>query len=483
MSKEGFFEFHQRIKGARAPKPDSKKTVPTDGQPAALTVTQLTAMVDKAVKTLPNSVTVRGEVSNYRGKQSSGHIYFTLKDDSACLNAVIWRDAAARVKFEIEDGMEVIATGRVVVFAPQGKYQLNTIDLQAAGRGALELALRQLQAKLSAEGLFAADRKRPIPHYPRRIVMITSRSTAALQDMLKVLRRLSFLKLFVYHVPVQGEGSGEKIVAAISHLNEKAKDIGGADVILLARGGGSLEDLWAFNEEIVARAMAASRIPIVTGIGHEIDTSIADLVADHHAHTPTQAAQIVVQNWIRAADELIYSQTRLNRGLRQTALGARQRLVAVERHEMFRRPMDRIQMLRQLLDDRQRGIALAMAGHWRDANRRWSAAHTRFQEIHPRHAIALANQKLHSQSQRLRTTFASMLQSRAAKVQSFEQQLNALSPQAVLSRGYAIVTLKKTGEIVRSVSQLTPGDKLRTQLKDGQVESVVQDSKQMSLFE
>ena len=284
------------------------------------TVTQLTAAIEKAIKTgVPASITVRGEVSNVSDRQASGHLYFTMKDSGASINCVMWRDNAARLQFRLEDGLEIIATGRVTVYAPQGRYQLTVQQILPAGRGALELAFRQLQARLSAEGLFDADRKKTIPQYPTRIVLLTSRATAALQDMLKVLRRFPWLKLMVYHVPVQGDGSAAKIAAAIDHLSRHAADIGGVDVILLARGGGSLEDLWSFNEEIVARAIAASRIPVITGIGHEVDCSISDLVADYHAHTPTEAAQVVSQHWKRAADSLSQAQTRLRNIVRQTA--------------------------------------------------------------------------------------------------------------------------------------------------------------------
>src|SRR5271170_125071 len=223
---ENFFDFQQRMAERKAPKPLTE-------QDEALTVTQLTAAIEKAIKTgVPASITVRGEVSNVSDRQASGHLYFTMKDSGASINCVMWRDNAARLQFRLEDGLEIIATGRVTVYAPQGRYQLTVQRLLPAGRGALELAFRQLQARLSAEGLFDADRKKPIPQYPSRIVLLTSRATAALQDMLKVLRRFPWLKLMVYHVPVQGDGSAAKIAAAIDHLSRRAEDIGGVDVIL-----------------------------------------------------------------------------------------------------------------------------------------------------------------------------------------------------------------------------------------------------------
>jgi exodeoxyribonuclease VII large subunit len=451
---ESFFDFHQRVAEKRA---GNKPPEPAD----ALTITQLTATIEKAIKTgVPGVVTVRGEVSNASGRQASGHLYFTLKDPNACIGCVMWRDNASQLKFKLEDGLEIIAVGRVSVYAPQGRYQLQVTQLQPAGRGALELAFRQLQAKLAAEGLFDADRKKPIPEYPSRIVLMTSRATAALQDMLKVLRRFPWINVMLYHVPVQGEGSGEKIAEAISHLNRHVAKMGGADIIILARGGGSLEDLWAFNEEVVARAIAGSRIPIVTGIGHEVDCSISDLVADYHAHTPTEAAQVVTQHWRTVANLLSQSHSRVQRLVRQSVQDARQRVSAAQRHEFFRRPLDRIQVFRQLLDDRQKSATLALQAR-----------------------LVHARQRLAALDPRLSAAAKLSLQMRATRLDALDRQLQALSPQAVLNRGYTITTMKKTGQILRRSAETKMGDRLLTRFADGETESVVQDSRQMSLFE
>jgi len=475
---EGFFDIYQKTKGRKA-----KADVPAASASEALTVSQVTKLVEKSIAAgVPATIAVRGEVSNVR-QQSTGHLYFTLKDVGACLNCVMWREAAGRLKFKIADGVEMIATGRITVYPPQGRYQLRADTLQPVGQGALELAFRQLQEKLKAEGLFAPERKKQIPRYPRRIAMVTSKSTAALQDMLKVLRRFKWLKLSLYHVPVQGEGAGEKIAAAIAHLNQRSADVGGVDVILLARGGGSLEDLWAFNEEIVVRAVAGSKIPIITGVGHEIDTTIADLAADYHAHTPTEAAQIVTQHWKKAADELSMNRTRLRRSLRQIVLDGRAGLTAIERHEFFRRPKDRLQILGQILDDRQRAMSLAVSKSLRTIDRRMNEMVHRFQSVHPRHRLALARKELESHGRRLRTVALASIRDRRNRLDSLDHQLTALSPQAVLNRGYSITTIRKTGKILRSASEAKPGDRLMTRLADGEVESDVRDSKQLSLFE
>jgi exodeoxyribonuclease VII large subunit len=453
VSADGFFDVYQRVKGKK------KNDSPLGTEP--LSVSELTRIVDKAIKSgVPAAVLVRGEISNARDRQASGHCYFTLKDAGACINCVMWCEAVSRLPFKLQDGVEMIAAGRVTVYAPQGKYQLNVQTLQPVGRGALELAFQQLQAKLAAQGLFAPQRKKPIPAYPARLVMLTSRSTAALPDMLKVLRRYPWLKLMLYHVPVQGEGSGDKIAAAIAHLNQHAASIGGVDVILLARGGGSLEDLWAFNEESLAHAAAASKIPIVTGIGHEIDCCIVDLVADYHAHTPTEAAQIVTQHWKKAGEQLGYSQTRLRRGQVQIVQDSAGRLAAILRHEIFRRPQERIRMLGQILDDRQRAASLALQG-------RLQRAQQRFASLQPRLSLAARG----------------WLAMRGARLDATDGRLAALSPQAVLRRGYTMTTLKKTGQILRAAAEVKAGDRILTQFADGQTESVVHDSRQLSLFE
>lgn len=452
MSADGFFDVYQRVKGPKAAAPPGEEPI---------SVSELTRRIDKAIKTgVAASVLVRGEISNTRDRQASGHCYFTLKDAGACINCVMWRDAASRLTFKLQDGVEMIAAGRVSVYAPQGKYQLTVQTLQPIGRGALELAFRQLQAKLAALGLFAAERKKPIPQYPLRLALVTSRATAALADMLKVLRRFAWLRLLLYHVPVQGDGSAQKIADAISHLSARAGDVGGVDVILLARGGGSLEDLWPFNEEIVAHAIAASAIPVVTGIGHEIDCCIADLVGDYHAHTPTEAAQIVTGHWKKASDHLGLTQARLRRGQRQIISDAAARVTAIGRHEIFRRPAERLRTLAQLLDDRQRALSLSLQGRLRHAA-----------------------QRLATVEPRLGLSGRSALSVRRARIDAMDRQLQAVSPSAVLRRGYTITTNKKTGEILRSAAALKPSDRILTRFADGQSESVVQDTRQLSLFE
>jgi len=473
-----FFDFREQVIKPKAAAPVAVEA----GTP--LSVSQLTARIDSAIRGgLPGNLLVKGEVSRPNYHRSSGHLYFTLKDAGACIDAVMWKSDVGRLKFTVENGLELLATGKVQVYAQQGKYQLYVSRLSPVGAGALELALKQMRAKLEAEGLFAAERKKALPAYPSRIAIVTSGSTAAFQDILKVLGRFEFLKLFLYQVPVQGEGAGKKIAAAIGHLSRCQQDCGGIDLIILARGGGSLEDLWQFNEECVARAIAASALPIITGIGHEIDTSIADLVADYHAHTPTEAASIAVRHWLRARELLATGATRLRAAMRGVVSEAKQRLSGIERHEMFRRPTHQIDSYRQFMDDRERALDGAIGNRLRMATVTIERLRGRLEGRHPKHILALQRQRLREVEGRLGAAFSNSLQRRSLRLDGLNAQLQAISPMAVLARGYSITTLKRDGSILRSVAEISEGERLVTRLADGTLESISQDSRQGVLFE
>jgi exodeoxyribonuclease VII large subunit len=474
-----FFDFREQVTARKAP---ATTAAPTSAQ-SAMSVSQLTQQIDRVLKSgLPPVVWVKGEISNVNLHRVSGHLYFTLKDANACVDCVMFKSEAQRLKFRPEDGHEMLVTGRVGVYAQKGRYQIYASQLQPLGKGALELAFQQLKAKLEAEGLFRAERRKPLPKYPTCIALITSRQTAALQDMLKVLRRYSWLRLCIYHVSVQGDGSAEQIAAALKCVNDGCEKIGGVDVILLARGGGSLEDLWEFNEEIVARAIVASRIPVITGIGHEVDTSIADLVADYFAHTPTEAAQVVTGAWRNAREFVDSSRSRIRALLRHLVEGAKHRLGAIERHEIFRRPTDRINALRQLLDDRQRALQSGIDGLMADRESHLMRLATRLSERHPRHQTALVRQQLLSTEMRLRRASQHRLKALSEKLQLLEGHLKAVSPDEVLKRGYTITTRKKDGSVVRSAKSVKAGETIVTRTGDGAIESVVEDSNQPRLF-
>lgn len=392
--------------------------------PEVLSVGQLTAILRGVVEQCFPDVWVAGEVSNCQ-KAGSGHIYFTLKDADAQLKAVMWKSAASRIKFDLRDGMEVIANGALEVYPPRGQYQIICQRLQPQGIGSLELALRQLQEKLSAEGLFDPERKRPLPEFPRRIVLVTSPTGAAVRDMLQILaRRWPLAKVLLLPVAVQGDGAKEQIAAALNTI----RLLPDVDVVICGRGGGSLEDLWAFNEEIVARAIAACPVPVVSAVGHEIDVTIADLVADRRALTPSEAAELVVPSVDEIGVLLQRQRERLTSALRQRARQSRTQLDALSQRRAFTRPLEGIH-------DRA----------------------TRLDEL----------------ESRLKRAAKALAATARASVDALAGQLDALSPLAVLSRGYSLTKRVSDGQVLRRAMDVQPGDQLSTLLDDGEVISQV----------
>jgi len=465
-----FFDF--RAKVVRPPV-EAEETK----QQRAISVGDLTARIDAALKQgLPSSLLVRGEISNLNHHQASGHIYFTLKDGKSCIDCVMFRGDATKLRTIPRDGQEVLATGGVRIYAQRGRYQFYCSNLTLLGAGALEEKFRQLQAKLEREGLFEQARKRPLPRFPQRIALVTSKQAAGLADMLKVFARTPWLTIDVHHVPVQGAGSAAKIAEAIRKLKPSAYDLA-----IVGRGGGSLEDLWEFNEEAVARAIFDATIPIVTGIGHEVDVAIADLVADYHAHTPTEAAQVVISAWRQAADFVDTAAIRLRRGLGQQINLAKHRLGAVERHEMFRRPLDRIERLREQLDDRQRQLANALAERLGGSQRRVARLEQRLHAFHPMARLAVARQRLERISLSLQHRVNSRITKQRGRIETLDARLQALNPLGVLRRGYSLTTLKN-GKVVKSIADVKRGDVLVTRVEDGSIESVARDPNQPELF-
>lgn len=517
-----FFDFQNRVTPRRS------AAAPTDGGKQPLTVTQITRQVAQVLtKQMPASVLVRGEVTDFRAA-SSGHLYFALKDANCKLECVVYRSDVFRLSALPENGIEVVAEGAISVYQAAGRYQLQVRRVDLVGKGALDAAFRRLCAKLEAQGLFAAERKRPLPLYPRRIVIITSLRAAGLADILKVFAAYPWLRLMIYHVPVQGEGSGQQIAAALGHINRSIDQIGGADAVIIARGGGSAQDLWGFNDEALARAIFASRLPVVTGIGHEIDVSVADLVADHHAHTPTAAAEALAASW-RAAKKLTdRGQAQLNRALLAIVNEARRAMLRIERHPLFRRPLDRVNQERQRLDDRSAAITRAARHALESRGRAFGGLDHRLRLTGPAALLRHAGERLNAMDRRLATAvrltlnhaeqrlaraqshwqrglpqasllratdrlgradasvgrlMAAHLERQDARVRSAAGQLELLSPRAVLARGYSMTTRKRDGAVMRSPRELRPGDRIITTLADGQIESIVQDGQQPELFE
>ena len=480
MTQAGFFDMRSRLANPKAAA-TAAAGGPTGVEP--ITPSQLSRMIDAALKvSLPQTLLVRGEVSNFSRNRASGHLYFSLKDAQGCVDAVMWASRAERLRFEPKDGMELIATGSVGVYIPRGRYQITVNALDPVGEGALELAKRQLEERLRAAGLFDDEGKRPIPRYSRAVALVTSPQAAGFADMLKVLRRCSWLRLMIYPVPVQGAAAAPAIAAALTNLARGRADGLPIDVVLLGRGGGSLEDLWAFNEEAVARAMHNCPIPIITGIGHETDVSIADLVADYHAHTPTEAATYVTRAWSRADETLGAVGLRLLRETRRVVADARSQVSSIARHELFRRPGAIFDLARQRLDDQSDRLSRALNDRLREARSRLDRSAAALAQHPPGRRLGRARDTIDARADALGGSIRRQVSQRRSTLDGLDARLRALSPLNVLQRGYSITTLKRDGTLVRDGANVRGGEVLVTRLADGTVESVAKDGKQPELF-
>jgi exodeoxyribonuclease VII large subunit len=398
-----------------------------EDEPLLYTVSQLNALVRELLEVNFPEIWVEGEISNFR-KYPSGHLYFTLKDESSEINAVMFNQLSAYLDFQPEDGMNVLALGTVTLYGPRGKYQLEVRRMKPAGLGRLQLAFERLKERLKAEGLFDELRKRPIPPLPERIGIVTSAEGAVIRDILSIIsRRYPLVELLVFPVKVQGEGAAEEIAHGIERANLYHLEREKIDVLIVGRGGGSLEDLWAFNEEIVARAIFHSKIPVISAVGHEIDFTIADFVADLRAPTPSAAAELVVPD----RDEISSRLTELLRSLRhrqQTRLDdLHNKLDLLVSSYALRRPLRRLSEHRQTLDHR---IGLLLRAY----RARERAAHERLGALLGR--------------------------------------LEAVSPAAVLRRGYAVVEDER-GRIVKSALEVRPHQRVTVQLHRGRLDCEV----------
>ena len=395
-----------------------------DGTPdEPLSVTELTRQIKNALEGNFPHVAVRGELSSVT-RPASGHLYLTIKDDGAQLRGVMWRTKASRLRFDPANGTEVVAVGAIDVYPPRGAYQLICDQILPVGLGPLELAFRQLYDRLSAAGLFDADRKKPLPEIPQRVAVVTSPTGAAVRDMLQVLaRRWPALEIVVVPVPVQGERAAKQIAAGLD-----AADRLGVDVILCGRGGGSLEDLWAFNEEPVARAIARCETPVVSAVGHEIDVTIADLVADVRALTPSEGAERIVPDAADVLAGLHGAAERMQLLVQTRTAAARRELTQLAQRRALARPLDRLTAAAVDLDERGRRLQSAATRRVADAS---------------------------------------------AELAAVAGQMEALNPLGVLARGYSL-TRKPNGTIVRNAADVSPGDRLLTRVADGEIHSVAE---------
>jgi exodeoxyribonuclease VII large subunit len=436
-------------------------------EPPVRTVTQLTRLIRMSLEGAFADVRVEGEVSNLR-IPASGHCYFTLKDENAQIQAIVWKTALRGLKVKPEEGMALRLTGSVTVFEKGGQYQISVRQAELRdAKGDLLRRFEALKARLQAEGLFEAARKRPLPMLPRHIAVVTSPTGAAVRDILKVFdRRFPNLHIVIAPARVQGEGAAEDIAFWIDRLNA----MGGFDVMIVGRGGGSIEDLWCFNEEAVARAVARSAIPVISAVGHETDFTICDFVADLRAPTPSAAAEVVVGRKADLEAHLAASARRLGRGLeqrkawaarldalaralkagaREAAGLARRRLEAAAGSHGFREPLQVVRQGRERLARWEEGLVRAVVGRTRDVE-----------------------QQLDGLAGRLARAPRTAVESRRIGVAHRAAQLRALNPLAILTRGYS-VTLDGQGRVVQSVKAAKPGMRLRTRVADGDFQSEV----------
>ena len=427
-------------------------------------VSELTARIRDTLAAQFSNLWVEGEVSNYRPAQS-GHLYFTLKDEKAQVRCVCFRNQAIRLKFRPEDGLKLIVRGSIGVYEPRGEYQIYVEHIEPAGLGALQLAFEQLKKRLESEGLFDESRKKPLPLLPRRIGVVTSPRGAAVRDIIRILRRrFPGLQLLVYPVRVQGEGAAEDIVGALEFFNRKRP----VDVILLARGGGSIEDLWAFNEESVARAIAACRIPIVTGVGHESDFTIADFVADVRASTPSAAAEIVVKSRQEFDRHLKELEHKISQQMRYILLEWRHALKELATHMGFRRLEELLRRHRQQTDELALRLGVALQARLERLRRRYTIAGTRIASFDLRARIRTLGLRLVQRSAELGVRIERLLVGKVQRLERLRLQLEERGPLRVLERGYAICT-DAAGILVRAANQVAIGSEVNVQLARGRL--------------
>lgn len=458
-------------------------------------VGELVAAVRTQLEHAFTDIYVEGEISNYR-PAGSGHLYFSLKDGSAQLRVVMWRTQARLLRFKPESGLQVIARGRVTVYDERGDLQFQAEHLEPKGAGALQIAFEQLKAKLAAEGLFDPGRKKPVPSLPRRIGVVTSPRGAAIQDMLNILRRRhESVNVLIYPVQVQGDTAATEASAGVRYFNRQGK----VDVIVVARGGGSFEDLFAFNDETLARVIAASQIPVISAVGHETDFTICDFVADLRAPTPSAAAELVIRSKQELADQLAALRKRIAHAINYKVLRAHNALSQLAQHAVFARMQDSIGRRQQRIDDLSFRTAQAQARILRNLSRRLDEYEAQLRHHDLRVRAGAMRRQLDSRTAELisavprllvrqrtgleRLTVAlgraseTALLRRRSRWERLHSNLVALSPKAILARGYALV-FDAEGRLVKHASQLRIGDMVRTQLGRGEFTAEVDQVKQ-----
>ncbi len=431
-------------------------------------VSELSQAIKQILEKSFPSVWVEGEVSNFHAAPS-GHLYFTLKDASSQLKAVCFRNQARYLKFRPTDGLAIILRGRLGVYEPRGEYQIYVEHIEPAGLGAFQLAFEQLKAKLAAEGLFDPESKKPLPVLPRTIGMITSPQGAVIRDMLRVLRRrYPNMNALLYPVRVQGEGSVKEIAEGLRYFNRSHA----ADVIIIARGGGSLEDLWSFNEENVARAIAASKIPVISAVGHETDFTIADFVADLRAPTPSAAAELVVRPREELAEEIKNLGRRLQQNLRWRIQEARQRLTELRLHPVFQTLSSRLGERAQRADHAVTRMAELLRSRIRQSREEALLRSARVRHFDFRQFLELRRLRLARRVSHGITHFDRILASRRQRLLNLHSVLQERSPLGILERGYSITT-DEAGRILRDAGAAKIDSDIHVRLARGRLDATV----------
>ena len=428
-----------------------------------LSVSDLTRFIKQQLENRFVDVWVEGEASNLR-TPGSGHLYFTLKDESAQLRAVLFRSAGRAVRFLPKEGQQVLCHGRVTVYEPRGEYQIVVDSIEPRGIGALQAAFEQLKERLQKEGLFDPSRKKPLPVLPRRIGIVTSPTGAAIRDILKVLSGpWAKLEIVINPVPVQGGGAASAIASAIDELNDR----GPFDLLIVGRGGGSLEDLWAFNEEVVARAIFRSRIPVISAVGHEIDYTISDFVADLRAPTPTAAAEAVIQARRKWYDQIDFQRVRLNHGMRRGLEMARSRLNVYQRS--LRDPRKAIEASLFRLDELEVRIRRGLFNTLRHQAQRLRHARESLRHRSPVERLHRLGTRTQELTKRFELQAGFYLRQKRNRLESLLTALDGLSPLAILSRGYSITRKLPEMRLIKKAQEVNPGMRVQVRLHQGEL--------------
>ena len=434
-------------------------------------VSQLTRRVKSLLEHEIARVWVSGEISNFR-VSPAGHAYFTLKDETSQLSCVMFKGKLSRLKFEPESGIEVMVNGLVTVYEQRGQYQIICDEMQPKGLGALQLAFERLKQKLQEEGLFDEERKKSLPLLPRRIGIVTSPTGAAIRDILNVLgRRFANVHVILYPARVQGDEAAAEIAEGIRTLDEW-----GVDVMIVGRGGGSLEDLWPFNEEVVVRAVFEARTPIVSAVGHEIDYALTDFAADLRAPTPSAAAEIVIQERETLVAKIDGLAGRMARAMGHQLESARSRLDVIQSSFVFQRPEELIRQRRQRADELRMNLERVVAGRIEMSRHRFDSARQAIGLLSPANQVRRSSDALHGLRQRLHRAAVTAGTRARARFEPLVAQLDALSPLAILSRGYAVAWKMPEEKLIRKAAQLKKDDKLRIRFGEGGATVTVDDA-------